>query len=141
MKCDDGTVLVQAVGGLLLAALVSVAMLDLGTLHLTRTALSTIATDAALAASTAIDVDAIYEQGVGAALPLDPTLAANRALASVMFVSDSRLHDLRIDDVDVIGDAVRVQVSALVDAPLRGLAASDAVRLHAAATATVPTRF
>ena len=141
MKRDDGTVLVQAIGGLLLAALVSVAMLDLGSLHLTRTALSTIATDAALAASTAIDVDAIYEQGVGATLPLDSELATNRALASVMFVSDPRLHDLRIDDVNVINDAVRVQVSALVESPLHGFGADAAVRLHAAATATVPTRF
>ena len=141
MKRDDGTVLVQAIGGLLLAALVSVAMLDLGSLHLTRTALSTIATDAALAASTAIDVDALYEQGIGASLPLDPVLAMDRAQASVMFISDPRLHDLRIDDVDVIDDAVHVQVSALVETPLRGFGTDEYVRLHAAATATVPTRF
>lgn len=141
MNRDDGTVLVQAIGGLLLAALVSVAMLDLGSLHLTRTSLSTVAADAALAASTAIDVDALYEQGIGMTLPLDPILATDRALASVMFVSDPRLQDLRVDDVDVVDDAVRVQVSALVETPLRGFGADQYVRLHAAATASVPTRF
>lgn len=141
MRRDDGTVLVQAIGGVLLAAVVSVAMLDLGSLHLTRTALSVVATDAALAASTAIDVDALYEQGIGSTLPLDPLLASERAITSVRYASDPRLQDLRVDDVDVIGDAVRVDVSALVETPLHGFGAPQFVRLHATATATVPTRF
>lgn len=141
MNRDDGTVLVQAIAGLLCAALCSVAMLDLGSLHLTRTALSTIATDAALAASTAIDVEAIYEQGVGDTLPIDPGLASQRALMSVMFVEHSRLQDVRVDDVTVVDDAVRVQVSARVASPLRGFGADHDIRMRAAATATVPTRF
>lgn len=141
MKRDDGTVLVQALGGMLLAVLVAMAMLDLGSLHLSRTALSTVAVDAALAASTAIDVDAIYEQGVTDVLPLDPVVAGERAIASVMFVSDPRLRDVRVDDVEVVRDVVLVTVSALVEAPLRGFGNGSAVRMHASATASVPTRL
>lgn len=138
---DDGTVLVQAIAGVLLALVAAIALFDLGSLFIARTALMTVASDVALRAATAVDIDAIYANGVGEVLPLDPIVANERAVLTVMQITDPRLRDLRLDDVQVVGGDVRVVVSAVSPTPLYAPWRTASVRMRAAAAATVPTRL
>ena len=141
MRRDDGTVLIQAIGGVLLALVVTVTMFDLGSLFMSRTALMSVANDVALQASTAVDIDALYAAPIGTELALDANLASQRAVVATANVSDTRLHDIRLDDVAVSGDAVRVVVSAAVPNPLGPITGNRTMRLRAAAAASTPTRF
>ena len=133
--------LVQAIAGVLLSLVVAIALFDLGSLFLARTALLTVANDAALQAATAVDIEAIYANGVGEVLPLDPIIANERAVLTVMQTTDPRLQDLRLDDVEVVGGDVRVVVSATSPAPLYAPWRNAVVRMRAAAAASVPTRL
>ena len=141
MKRDDGTVLVQAIAGVLLALVTAVTVFDVGNLFLTRTAVMSAAHDVALHAATAIDIDALYEQGIGDTLPLDPALAAIRAQQAVGFIEHPRVRDLRLDDVVVDGSEVRIVVSAHMPSPLRFGSDRRGLRIRAAAAAAVPTRW
>lgn len=141
MTRDDGTVLVQAIGGVLLALLVAITCFDVGAIFNARTALHTAANDVALRAATAIDVEALYAAPIGATLALDPELATGRAMTAAMDVADPRLTDVRLDDVEVVGDAVRVVLSAAVPHPLGPIVGERTFRIRAAAAAGTPTRF
>lgn len=141
MRRDEGSVLVQAIGGALLALIVTVTMFDLGNIAIRRTALMTIATDVALQAATAIDIEALYRGSVGTELALDPIAAMDRANLAVMQADTSVLQDLRLDDVVVDGSAVRVVVSARVPAPLGRITGDRTMRMRATAAVTTPTRL
>lgn len=141
MRRDDGSVLIHAIGGVLLVLTVTLVLADTSSLFMRRTALMMIADDAAIAAAGAIDVEAIYEGGVGTSLPLDPALARALAQQAVDASSDSRLSDVRLDEVEVTGDIATVLVSARVPAPLSGITGDRTVRLRVAASAGTPTRF
>jgi len=60
---DRGTVMVLALGGMLLALTVALVLADASSLFMRRTALMAVADEAAIAAASAIDVAALYEQG------------------------------------------------------------------------------
>lgn len=141
MRRDDGTVLVQALGGALLAIVVTITFFDLGSLYVARTRLLTVANDVAIEAATAIDVEAIYASGVGEVLALDPSLASQRAAAAISNATDPRLRDLRLDRLDVHGGVVRVEVSAAVPNPLGPIAGQRSVRMRASASASTQVRF
>lgn len=141
MKRDDGTVLVQAIGGVLLVLVVTMTCFDVGAIFNARTALHTAASDVALRAATAIDVDALYASPIGATLDLNPELATRKAMTAAMDVSDPRLTDVRLDDVDIAGDEVRVVLSAAVPHPLGPIVGDRTLRIRAAAAAGTPTRF
>lgn len=140
MSREEGSVLIQAVGGALLAIVVSVTMFDLGNLAMQRTALMTIANDVAMQAATAIDVEALYRGTIESELALDPIAAMDRANLAVMQTSSTQLQDLRLDDVVVNGSAVRVVVSARVPSPLGRITGERTMRMRAAAAVTTPTR-
>ena len=135
---DGGTVLVLAIGGVLLVVTVVLALADASLLHVRRAALAAVADDAAIAASQGIDVAALYRDGVGATLPIDPVLADEYARRSVAGVDDPRLADLRVDAVAVAGDAVRVVVSAALPSAMAAL--FPGARIRASAEAASLTR-
>ena len=139
MRRDDGSVLIQAVGGAVLALIVTITMFDLGNIAIHRTALMTVANDVALQAATAIDVEALYRGSLGSELALDPSAAMERARIAVEQTSDAQLQDLRLDEVVVTGSAVRVIVSARVPAPLGRITGERTIRMRAAAAAMTPT--
>ena len=141
MSRDEGSVLIQAIGGVLLAVVITITMFDVGNIAIRRTALMTVANDVALKAATAIDVNALYNGSIGAELPLDPIVAVDRANLAVMQLQDPQLPDLRLDDVVVQGSAVRVVVSARVPAPLGTITGNRTIRMRAAAEVATPTRF
>ena len=141
MRRDDGTVLVQAIGGALLAVVISITFFDLGSIMLARTALLSAANDVALRAATSIDLDALYAAPVGSVIGLDANLASQRAAIAAAEIADPRLDDLRLDDVAVAGDAVRVVVSAAIPDPLGPITGERTMRIRAAAAASTPTRF
>lgn len=141
MRHDEGSVLIQAIGGVLLTIVVTVTLFDVGNIAMQRTALSTVATDVALQAATAIDVDALYRDGVGASLMLDPLLAQSRARLALRQFDTSQFAGLRLDDIVVDGGDVRVVVSAEVPAPLGPITGRRTMRMRAAAAVGTPTRF
>lgn len=138
---DDGTVLVMAVGGVLLVLAVVLVLADASSLFMRRTALMTVADNAALAAANAIDVDAIYASGVGSQLQLDPAQARTFAQDAVASADDPRLQDVQLDSIDVAGSVATVVVSARVSAPLSDISGTRSLRLRARASASTPTRF
>ena len=141
LRGERGTVMVFALGGLLLALLVALVLADTSSLFMRRSALLMVADDAAIAAAGAVDLAAIYEQGVGDGLTVDPQLAWARADASVAAASDDRLVDIRLDGVLVANGEVEVRVSAAVPAPLGGITGDRMTRIRARATASTPTRW
>lgn len=138
---ERGTVLVQAVGGVLLVLATVLVLTDVAGLHLRRTALARIADDAALAGTHAVDLDALYEQGVGQWLPLDPLAASTMARASVVGTRDPLLDEVRVDDVSCDGRTVRVELSAAVPAPIGAVIGDRTWRIRAVAEAAAPTRW
>lgn len=137
---DRGTVLAYALAGVLLVMAVALVMADTSSLFMRRTALMIVADEAAIAAANAIDVDALYDSGVGSVLVLDPQLARQYAQASVDRVDDARLSDVRLDEVQCDSGRVAVVVSAAVPPALSGIPGLRNVRLRAGAAATTPTR-
>lgn len=141
LGADDGTVLGYAIAGLLLVVAVALVLADTSSLFMRRTALMMVADDAAIAAANAIDIEAIYTQGVGATMALDPVAARALAQASVASSQDARLPDVRLDALTVTGSSVEVVVSAAVPAPIGGTTGDRALRIRARASASTPTRF
>ena len=138
---EEGSVLVFALGGVLLVLLTTLVLADASSLFMRRAALMTVADNAAVSAATAVDVDAIYADGVGATLVLDAQAARALAQASVQRVDDARLRDVRLDAVSVDGDGVTVTVSAAVPVAFSGITGTREVRIRARASASTPTRF
>ena len=133
--------MVLALAGVALVVAVTLVMSDVSSLFMRRTALMMVADDAALAGANAIDVGAIYANGVGATLPLDPVLAGELAQASVDAVVDARLRDVRLESVRIAGEGVEVVVSAAVPAPMSGVTGNRTMRIRVRASAATPTRF
>ena len=141
VRADHGTVMVYALGGVLLVLSVILVLSDTSSLFMQRAALMMVADDAAIAAANAIDVGAIYAQGVGDVLILDPVLAQEFAAQSVSGAQDARLEDIHLDAVTVSGDSVEVLVSAAVPSAIGGIVGNRTVRIRARANASTPTRF
>lgn len=141
LRRDEGTVLVYALGGVLLVLSVVLVLADTSSLFMRRAALMTVADDAAIAAANAIDVNAIYANGVGDSLGLDPALARAYAQAAVDGTQDARLSDVRLDAITVYAGAVEVRLSAAVPSPIGDIVGNRRLRIRASATAMTPTRF
>ena len=141
LRDEGGTVLTYAIGGVILVLSVVLVLADTSSLFMRRAALMTVADDAAIAAANAIDIDAIYAQGVGDALVLDPVLARAYAQAQIDGTHDARLRDVRLDDVTVSSNAVEVTVSAAVPSAIGAITGNRTVRIRARTSASTPTRF
>jgi uncharacterized membrane protein len=141
ISADQGTVLGYAIAGVLLVVAVALVLADTSSLYMRRTALMMVADDAAIAAANAIDLDAIYTQGVGDAMTLDPFEAHALAQESVDAVQDARLREVRLDAVSVSGSEVEVVVSAAVPSPISGITGDRNMRIRVRAWASTQTRF
>lgn len=141
LQAEEGTVLAYAIAGVVLVVAVALALADTSSLFMRRAALMMVADDAAIAAANAIDVEAIYAQGVGAVLALDPVRARALARQSVEATQDARLRDVRLDAVTVSGSEVEVLVSAAVPSPISGITGDRQLRIRVRASASTPTRF
>lgn len=120
---DDGQLTLLIIGFVAIAAMLIVVGVDASKVFLARRALSSAADAAALAASQAVDKDAIYAGiggGCGGLLPLDPDEAGRRAALAV----DDESAGLRgtfatLDDPQTVvaGDTVAVHLSGRVALP------------------------
>ena len=133
MKREEGSVLLLALGAVVIATLAALVVFDASSLYMRKTALLTHADNVAIAAAQAIDVNALY-QGV---FQLDPALAARVARSATEGTIDARLRDIRLDQIDVAATEVRVTLSAAVPAPLSRIAGARSVRIRASAQAAV----
>jgi uncharacterized membrane protein len=140
MRRDQGSVMVYALGGVLLVLAVVLVLADTSSLFMRRAALLAIADNAAIAAANAVDVPSIYETGVTERLRLDPVEAQSLAQSVVGATQDARLADVLLDSVEVVADAVTVTLSAAVPAPLSGITGTRTLRIRAQASAAMPTR-
>lgn len=138
---EGGSVLILAIGGMLLVLFAILVLADASMLFLRRTALLSIAETSALRAATAIDVEALYNDPIGSDLTLDPTLAAALATEAVAENADPHLRDIRTESVRVTPPTVTVTLTAAADTPLSGLFPDGTRRITVAATARTPTRF
>ena len=123
MKRQHATLTLLIIGFVALAAVLVIVGIDASKVFLARRALSSAADAAAVAASQAVDKDAIYAGrggGCGGLLPLSPEEAAQRVALAV----DDQAESLRgtftaLDDpqTTVAGDTVAVHLSGRVAVP------------------------
>lgn len=119
---EQGSVLVLTVGLVAVVALFVGVVTDASKLFLERQTLAAVADGAATAAAQQVDVQAVYDGGLVAALPLSPAGAAAAAAGSVQqSARDGGLVGLTLDAVTVDGPDVVVTVSARAVLPLAGL--------------------
>ena len=126
---DDGQLTLLIIGFVAIAAVLVIVGVDASKVFLARRALSSAADAAAVAASQAVDKDAIYAGiggGCGGLLPLNPDSAAQRAALAV----DDQAEGLKgtftaLDDpqTTVSGDTVAVHLSGRVAVPFGHLLA------------------
>jgi Flp pilus assembly protein TadG len=76
---DDGTILILTIGFVIIGMLLVWAVIDASAVFLDRRDLSSAVDGTALAAAQQVNVGAVYAQGVGTDLPLDPA-AVQRAV-------------------------------------------------------------
>lgn len=131
MKRDEGSVLLLAIGAVVVAALAALVIFDASSLYMRKTALLTHADNVAIAAAQAIDVDALYQ----GEFRLDPASAVRVAHSAVAGTIDARLRDIRLEQIDVAATEVQVTLSAAVPAPLSRIAGVRTVRIRASARA------
>ena len=113
LRKEDGSILVFGIGLAVTAIMIFTLAVNVATLWLTRNVLDGIADGAALAASQAIDSDAIYESGVGGNLKLNSSQAKNRVKQYVQTGNiKSQVRELGIKSVVVSGTSVTVTLQA-----------------------------
>ncbi len=135
MRRDQGSVLLLVIGfaGLLLTLVAVVA--DLSAVVLAKRGVASAADGAAVSAAQALDLDAVYDAGLGAALPLDPGDARARVAA---YEGQARAQQpgLRLG-LRLEGRTAVVTGSRTVRLPFR-LPGTGVVRVSAVARARAP---
>ena len=134
---ERGQVTVLVIGFFLVVATLVAVVVDASAAYLQRQRLSNLADGAALAAADAVDLDALYADGVGDSLPLSST-AARQQVADYLAVAAVDVQGLQWR-VTAAGDEVEVQVSGLLDLPLGVPGVAQRVRVtgEGAAQATL----
>ena len=134
---ERGQVTVLVIGFFLVVATLVAVVVDASAAYLQRQRLSNLADGAALAAADAVDLDALYADGVGDSLPLSTT-AAHQQVADYLAVAAADVQGLQWR-VTATDDEVEVQVSGLLDLPLGVPGVAQRVRVtgEGAAQATL----
>jgi uncharacterized membrane protein len=123
---EHGSVLVLTIGFVVVVMLFVGVVIDASKLFLTRRALASVADGAATAAAQEVDVQAVYQGGPTAALPLSQAAAAAVAAGSVQQAARAAgLVDVTVDDVTVAGPDVVVTVSGRAVLPLASLVTAN----------------
>jgi hypothetical protein len=109
---------VLIVGFFVVAVQLVVVVVDASAAYLHRQRLDSLADGAALAASDGIETDALYLEGVGDRLELDPAAVRARVAAYLREVGAFRTHPGLSFRVRTTAETVEVQVSSPLDLPL-----------------------
>ncbi|MDP4666978.1 MAG: hypothetical protein NWS06_03065 [Candidatus Nanopelagicales bacterium] len=118
VKRDEGSILLFGIGLAVTALMIATLAINVASLWVTRNVLDGIADGAALSAAQAIDTDAIYQDGLGASLRLNETLARNRVLEYVRVAQAAKqVEQFSIASVTVSGTSVTVTVQGIPSLP------------------------
>jgi Putative Flp pilus-assembly TadE/G-like len=115
---EDGQTAVLVVGLFVVAVLLVVVVVDASAAYLQRQRLDALADGAALAATQAVEGDAVYTRGLGERAILDPAQARAHVAAYLRQVGAHREHDRIGFRVRTTNDSVAVEVSSVLDLPL-----------------------
>ena len=130
---ERGQVTVLVVGFFVVVATLVAVVVDASAAYLQRQRLSNLADGAALAAADAVDLAALYADGVGASLPLSDA-AARQQVADYLGVAGADVEGLAWT-VGTTADQVEVQVSGMLDLPLGVPGVATRIRVTATGAA------
>jgi Flp pilus assembly protein TadG len=139
VAAESGQLTLLVIGfAVILFGLVAV-VVDASQAVLLRRSLASLADGAALAAVQAASERALYTQGAGAWLPLDPA-GAQAAVVDYLATSQAQVDQAWLVDVSVAAGRVTVVLAAPLDLPLTGTVtgAFDGTTVTASASATAP---
>ena len=117
-RTERGQTSVLIVGFFVIAVLLVVVVVDASAAYLHRQRLDSLADGAALAASDGIETDALYLEGVGGRLELDPAAVRAHVAAYLRGVGAFRDHSGLSFRVRTTAETVEVQVSSPLELPL-----------------------
>jgi len=110
---DEGSIILFGIGLSIAGLMIATVSINVASIWVTRNVLDGIADGAALAAAQAVDTDAIYQDGFGASLQLNESLAKSRVNQYVLAAKvRSQVQQFSIRSVAVTGSAVTVTVQA-----------------------------
>jgi Flp pilus assembly protein TadG len=138
-RSDEGTILFLVLGFVAILMLVVALVVNVSSVILAKRALASAADGAAVAAAQALDVDALYANGLGQRIPLDQGLAAQRVAAYQAQADDSQPGLRLAVDVSTDGTTAVVQAERTVDLPFGQMLGFKPVRVEAEARARAPT--
>ena len=134
---DRGSVLIVALGLLVVCVLAIGVVVDASTVFLERRSLQSSADSAALAGAQAIDVEAYYARGAANGIRLDPTTVRS---AVQRFMRRGAVEG-RLESVALTGDVVVVRLTGQVRPPFSGwLTRGGAYDIEVEAGATLSYR-
>lgn len=122
--CDEhGSVMVLGLGLSIVALMVVTLAVNVSSVWVARHSLDSVADGCALAAAQAVDVQAIYRDGVTSRIPLNQTLA-RKYVANYLAKGNVRTQftNFSVRSVRVTQSQVRVEVQALAPMPFGYLA-------------------
>jgi hypothetical protein len=113
LGCDEGSILLFGIGLSVAGLMIATVSINVASLWVTRNVLDGIADGAALSAAQAVNVDAIYREGLSANLRLSESLARAKVNQYVHAANvHSQVQQFSVRSVRVSGDAVTVTVQA-----------------------------
>lgn len=113
LNSNEGSILVFGIGLSIVGLMITTVSINVASIWVTRNVLDGIADGAALSAAQAIDVDSVYQQGLGKNLRLSETLARTRVREYVTTANvGSQVEQFSVRSVVVSGNAVTVIVQA-----------------------------
>ena len=123
---DDGSILVFGIGLAVTALMIATLAINVASLWVTRNVLDGIADGAALSAAQAIDIDGIYQEGLGGSLKLDETLARIRVVEYVRVAEAAKqVEEFSVKSVISIWHKCRSDFARNTEAPIWVLAADS----------------
>jgi hypothetical protein len=117
-KNDEGSILLFGIGLAVTALMIATLAINVASLWVTRNVLDGIADGAALSAAQAIDIDGIYQEGLGESLKLNETLARDRVMEYVRVSQASKqVEQFSVKSVTVSGTSVSVSLQGIPTLP------------------------
>ena len=115
---DNGSILVFGIGLAVIALMITTLAINIASLWVTRNVLDGIADGAALSAAQAIDIDGIYQEGLGGSLKLDETLARIRVMEYVRVAEAAKqVEEFSVKSVIISGTSVEVTLQGIPKLP------------------------
>ncbi len=113
MSEEEGSILLFGIGLSLAGLMIATVSINVASIWVTRNVLDGIADGAALSAAQAVDVDVIYQKGLGNNLRLNESLARTRVKQYITAANPGlQVSDFSVRSVIVSGTAVTVTVQA-----------------------------